>query len=67
MSVWLPLGLPQHRERFMAPAHLPLVLKGLKPKQQQLSGLNLMKSLQVTNGETVDDDLGIDLSSDDEK
>ena len=37
---------------------------GPKPKQQRLSGLNLVKSLQVANG---DDDLGIDLSSDDEK
>ena len=39
--------------------------KGPKPKRQRLSGLNLMKSLQVANGEN-DNDVGIDLSSDDE-
>ena len=39
--------------------------KGPEPKRQQLSGLNLVKSLQVANGEN-DDGVGIDLSSDDE-
>lgn len=38
--------------------------KGPKPKWQRLSGLNLVKSLQVANGENIDD---VDLSSDDEK
>lgn len=36
-----------------------------KPKRQRLSGLNLVKSLQVANGENLDD-LGMTLSSDDE-
>lgn len=39
--------------------------KGPKPKWQQLSGLNLVKSLQVTNGENYDN-VEIDLSSNDE-
>ncbi len=38
--------------------------KGPKPKRQRLSGLNLVKSLQVANDASLDD---IDLSSDEEK
>ena len=40
--------------------------KGPKLKRQRLSGLNLVKSLQVTDGENLND-LGMTLSSDDEK
>ena len=39
--------------------------KGPKPKRQRLGGLNLVKSLRLANDENLDD-LGIDLSSDDE-
>ena len=40
--------------------------KGPKPKRHRLSGLNLVKSLQVADGENLDD-LGMTLSSNDEK
>ena len=44
----------------MAPAHLPLViLKGLNRTGSWLSGLNLVKSLLVANGQNNDVEIGL--------
>ena len=58
-----PRSASSSRSFYGSSSSTPGSSKGPKPKRQRLSGLNLVKSLLVANGQN-DDDVGIDLSDD---
>ena len=57
-----PLSASSSRSFYGSSSSTPGSSKGPKPNRQRLSGLNLVKSLLVANGQN--DDVGIDLSDD---